>query len=139
MEIAPQGWSGKVRDPLRPLCPRKKDGYWTVFPSGMELGDGEVNTRRIAKKCGKKSAASLAQKYRGGGKKDWFLPSDAEFVMAVAMLELRAGLAGTWFWTSSQGSDIPNTAIRMRNSGWSMYGYKDNRFRVRPIRAFGTG
>ena len=89
--------------------------------------------------CGKQSAAGAAKAYRGGGKADWFLPSQDELNALYEQRGVVGGLASDLFWSSSQGSDgiFFRAWLQSFGDGYQSYGLpKFLDFRVRPVRAF---
>ena len=52
------------------------EAYSSILKNG--IGDGMRNTRILAELC-PKGPAKFANAYHGGGKVDWYLPTDAEF------------------------------------------------------------
>ena len=102
------------------------------------LGSGASNTATIIEAQGEGIyAASVASAYRGGGFKDWFLPSKEELNLMYVNLKEK-GLGG--FSTESYWSASELTL----NVAWDqsfLYGnqYGNNKIstrRVRPVRAF---
>lgn len=79
--------------------------------------DGEKNTKAVVEfldshyPATKKFAAQLAVEYNGGGKSDWYLPSEGQLRIIKEMVErlnsrLRVNqgvsLAKAWYWSSSE-------------------------------------
>jgi len=68
-----------------------------------DIGAGKINTEIIVASCGKQGAAArLCTGYRGGGKKDWFLPSPEELrLMYWNLYKMGLGNFGNHiYWTS---------------------------------------
>ena len=94
LEAAPTGW----------VKSRRFTATWCIdavdVATGAGIGDGADNTDAIVDTCdrGGITAAEYASRYRGGRKRDWFLPSQAELdaLVASGLVKLQ-GL----YWTST--------------------------------------
>jgi hypothetical protein len=101
-----------------------------------EIGTGKANTdAMITANTDATSAAFLCRAYRGGGKDDWFLPSNLELKAMKENLH-KAGLGGF--------ADVPywsSTGMRDRYAqGWDfgasgVQGYTQGRTTVLQVRA----
>jgi hypothetical protein len=102
------------------------------------LGSGASNTATIIEAQGEGIyAASVASAYRGGGFKDWFLPSKEELNLMYVNLKEKGlgGFSNESYWSASELT---------LNVAWDqsfLYGnqYGNNKIstrRVRPVRAF---
>jgi len=80
LEAAPVGWSKS----------RRFTATWCIdavdVATGAEIGDGADNTDAIMDTCDRSgiTAAEVASRYRGGRKRDWYLPSRAELDALVS-------------------------------------------------------
>ena len=142
LEAAPQGWSGKKRDPKKSWCTKGDVNLDKVAVSskalatGEGLGSGVTNSRLIVKSCGKQTAAGLAMGYRGAGKSDWFLPSIKELQALIANQTATTGLTSDFYWSSSQHEFPTSAQGQDATSGESGFALKPLKAPVRPIRAF---
>lgn len=130
LEAAPADWA-RGRAIFRAVwCTASVD-----LATGVGIGDGAQNTDLIVDACPPTTAAGFAARYRGGSKRDWYLPSQGELdALAATGLMSTRGV----YWSSSQvvGADgqayarpnNPNQAAVAR-SGNEVLG-------VWPIRAF---
>ena len=107
------------------------------------VGTGKANTAAIiAAQGGGVYAAKLCADAKIGGMSDWFLPSKDELDLAYKALG-KPGLGGFTFpqyskkdyWTSSQLNGHLSQ-IQAFGDGTQTYQGRDNKLRVRPIRAF---
>ena len=98
LEVAPVGWSGTVRDPKAPWgCDNTR-----IYYLRRDIGSGLSNTQKILTGCPQPGiAARLASDYRGGGKSDWFLPSELELGAIPFSLAVQQELdQDGYYWTS---------------------------------------
>jgi len=121
---------------------------------GTALGTGQGNTTAIVAVC-TSGAAYQAKNYTGGGKSDWFLPSQVELQKMYAakatiggfttLTQCCGGAPGTTtdsYWSSSEATSpyTPATQaipVNFGNGGGDNYG-KIYGFNVRPIRMFNS-
>jgi hypothetical protein len=78
-----------------------------------EIGTGKKNTKLIVKGCSEKDiAAKRAAAYKGGGKKDWFLPSKDELNLIYENLYKKGigGYKAALYWSSSEYAEMSNSA-----------------------------
>jgi len=113
--------------------------FQVLLDTSSELGQGAVNTQKILEKYPASSypytAAAAARSYRGGGFRDWFLPSQDELNLLYVNRTLVGSFAADYYWSSSEKS---------AEAAWSQYfsdgylggGTKSYYSRVRPVRAF---
>ncbi len=155
LEVAPNGWYGGMPDPKTSWCDLldreilKATGTLDA-PSvtGREIGKGKGNTQVMSNLC-KYGAANLAAEYRGGGKSDWFLPSQEELNQLCKFARgqnqgignckplgsLNSGFYN-YYWSSSE-VDAKYAWDRFFNIGNSNLSTKDwDGNAVRPIRSF---
>ncbi|HNX23313.1 MAG TPA: hypothetical protein PKG60_04655 [Spirochaetota bacterium] len=113
--------------------------------TGTEIGTGKSNTKRIISAQGKgKYAAKICSEYRGGGKKDWFLPSKDELILMYQNLYLHgigefAEGDHDLYISSSEGNDGEEYDYCLTWSLWFYSGkitLSQGLLHVRAIRAF---
>lgn len=106
---------------------------------GTTIGTGKSNTQAIVKSCGASDiSAKLCTAYRGGGKKDWFLPSKDEINLMREVL-YKAGIGNfsqDSYWSSSELEDENKAWIKHFGSGRELGFQKDIGLRVRAVRSF---
>lgn len=105
-----------------------------VGASGTKIGSGLANTKRIVAKC-KKGAAVAARAFRGGGKKDWFLPSRDELVQMYQTIGGVFGFFPDHYWSSTENGaqEAWDRSLELGTQG-SMF--KNGILYVRPVRVF---
>jgi hypothetical protein len=141
MEAAPNTWSGGVADPTVKWCSDTTHfaaslvSGTTDTKSTLEgVGKGFYNTKVMIGSC-TYGAANLAASYNGGGKSDWFLPSQYEMYFLKEQKAAVGGFTSGTYWTSSEMyADVAWFYI-MVGSVASSEGKIDT-FYVRPVRAF---
>ena len=106
------------------------------------IGSGFSNTLAIIPTCNQGDAANAAQRYEGGRKIDWALPSWDE-LRALYYYPNRAAIGGFTsqpYWSSSQDSDQKDNAwahyFDKAYSGFVYTPSKGKTLGVRPVRAF---
>ena len=105
---------------------------------GTDIGMGKFNTNAIVKGCGESNiAAKIASSYRGGGRKDWFLPSKDELNLMYKNLykAVIGGFDDRYYWSSSQ-KDASNAWFQNFSYGTQYDNHKNYDYRVRAVRAF---
>ena len=113
--------------------------YQAIGTTGTAIGAGAGNTKRILAKYPvanyPNSAAAVAHAYRGGGFKDWFLPSMEELKQLYVSKGVVGGYADFLYWSSSEMS--PSVAwYKIFINGLLGDSIKSYFKRVRPVRAF---
>jgi len=101
------------------------------------LGRGKVFTAVIIKKCRQQNvAARKASSYRGGGKRDWFLPTVEELeTMHMNLAHRVRGFNDHIYWSSSQYNYGCAWFVNFHD-GMKNYYAKNFLFRVRAVRRF---
>ena len=162
LELAPAGWNGTEMDPKAAWC----DNTSALYPAitdvalkaslGLEIGKGKANTEFMLLKCLSGSAV-VAHSYSGGGKNDWFLPSQEELnelckyarnqttgnvnVDCDKHGSLIQGFLEYFYWSSSESTRkqfgeltawIQDFTYGQQND----FSQKKSEFHVRPIRSF---
>ena len=87
------------------------------------------------------SAKRMCSEYRGGGYSDWYLPTKEELNWIYDNLRRKGKITGdTWYWSSSSYSTDHDHAWKQDFYDGSQYdyGYKNNTYSVRAVRAFNT-
>lgn len=115
------------------------DGTSIPGAGGTAIGTGKANTAAIIKNCGEPGiAAKVAVRYRGGGKSDWFLPSQDELHLLYENLRetvVGGGVVVIDYWSSSEYN--ANYAGRKGFAGGYTHGTnKSYSYWVRAIRTF---
>ena len=103
-----------------------------------KIGSGRKNTDLILAVDPNAPAAKACVEYRGGGKRDWFLPSGDELNALYEQRALFVDGSRDEFWSSSQGSDSRNAWLHGFDGDYrGSDGYRkyDDRS-VRAVRAF---
>ncbi|MBU6280389.1 MAG: hypothetical protein KGN78_14205 [Actinomycetales bacterium] len=155
LEAAPAGWAGSSSDPQVPWCSTSSANTYLSTQFGIGVGMANTVLIKDPSRCGDSSAAGLAALYRGGGKNDWFLPSESELYEMYAKRAIVGGLSvgmpssiydrGNFYWASTEiwSFTRPNGPraewldfYKGSRYGSVDYDYKSNGYRVRPIRAF---
>lgn len=118
LEAAPNTWNGGISDPVA-----EEGCKGTIIPgaSGTAIGTGQSNTTALVNGCPTESgfAAQLADALTFGGQSDWFLPSQDEVSLLMAISSTGGFSAGN-YWTSTRTG--PGENVLTAN--------------VRPVRAF---
>jgi len=125
-------------------CSYSSSGYCYVTTTGTAIGTGKANNAAIiaathpggtltASNCAAKACAD----YRGGGKSDWFLPSNFE-LNEMYMARTHLGIWSGVFWSSSQYDDNYQGAWGQDfdDGGQRLYIAKYGNRSVRAVRAF---
>lgn len=135
LEIAPVGWSGTVRDPIAPWgCDNTR-----IYYLRRDIGAGLSNTQKILAGCPQPGiAARLASEYRGGGKSDWFLPTELELGAIPLSLAVQQELdQDGYYWTSVEwGASEANYLYFYSFAVSYLTLSKSSALGVRPVRAF---
>jgi hypothetical protein len=166
LEAAPSGWIASSSPASQTNC--SIAGTSTVDPrclwsgntdtgigtTNTAVGAGHANTSAIIAQSGGGNtagmAATAAHAYQGGGKTDWFLPSQLELnelckyarsqttgttsVACASSGSLRTGFA-TLYWNSSEYDTISGSIIHFA-AALQIFASKDSPLYVRPVRAF---
>jgi hypothetical protein len=144
MEAAANTWSGGVEDPTIRWCsnqtefaPNLATGTRTAQTTSNAIGAGYSNTRIMLSGCAW-GAANAAAAYNGGGKSDWHLPSRDELNELYSKKTTVGGLAEDLnpYWSSSENGE-DNSFRQFFFAGQQAGGFKNELYRVRPVRAFG--
>jgi len=110
--------------------------YITTGAKGTKIGTGKANTNKIISAQGSGTyAAKLCRQYRGGGFKDWFLPSKAELNQVFIHRHKLTGLSATNYWSSTE-ADQNNAYDEEFGGGFKFADDKSFTIHVRAVRAF---
>lgn len=112
--------------------------FMYVGGTGTAVGTGRANTSKIIKvQGGGNYAAKLCADYRGGGKKDWFLPSKKELTLMRSVLTPKkdGGMCGRYYWSSSEVDGSLAWRVGVKSDEHFADG-KDSASCVRALRAF---
>lgn len=153
LEVAPDGWSGKAEDPeyIFGYYRKSSTGTSRVVGTGTKIGSGKANTAILVAAMGgmaystsrdgdKKAvyAAKACADCHAGGFHDWFLPSEDELNLVLVNLKLQG--IGTFsderYWSSTEYDNLNAMCQFFDDDGEAWECYRDNGFRVRPMRAF---
>ena len=136
LEAAPRGWNGKGRDPAAQWCDKAHSysGSQIKGARGLLVGTGAKNTAAMVAAC-KTGAGVLAHAYTGGGRTDWFLPSQGELIALYQQKGIVGGLLGGGHWSSSQ-ADSGFDWMQDFADGMKINSHTYNRYYVRPVRSF---
>jgi uncharacterized repeat protein (TIGR02543 family) len=108
-----------------------------VPSTGRYIGDGLKNTKLIVENFTSSTcpAAHACYDYRGGGKDDWFLPSEFEL---IRLMNNRNLSANTFYWSSTLMTGGYAYCEEFFSVGSHTQGNQGNQqtLRVHPIRAF---
>lgn len=143
LEAAPSGWYNGGADPTMKWCnidnvrvPSLTDGSTTATTTASAVGTGWSNTAQMISGC-LGGPANLARAYHGGGKADWFLPSQDELDPLYDNRNTVGGFTAGAYWSSTEfalsASDA--RALNFATNAWASWG-KASLNSVRPIRAF---
>lgn len=117
----------------------KDYAYRQVSNTSIALGQGSANTKKILAKFPAATypttAAAVAASYRGGGYKDWYLPSKDELNKLYLKKGVVGGFADYDYWTSSENKDV-NAWVQLFQNGYQFLDNKMDADRVRPVRSF---
>jgi hypothetical protein len=104
---------------------------------GVAIGTGYKNTEAMKTQSSVASrAGTITREYRGPNSlSDWYLPSKDELAQLYIQRTTVGSVSTFTYWSSSEVVD--NYAWLQYDSGAQGYYYKDFRFYVRPVRAFG--
>lgn len=132
LEVAPSTWSGGT-DPRQAWSGNTTTSV--AGAAGTGIGAGRANTTAIiANDSTASRAATSAAAYNGGGKTDWYLPSQDE-LLALSDSGLGRPYQMAAYWTSTQKSATEAFNVTMSTSALTYWKKSTSRF-VRPIRAF---
>lgn len=141
--MAPKNWNDPTNvspvDPTIAWCNNTTTALAGTF--GTAVGTGAENTVLMDAGCTSGAGQSAAD-YVGGGKSDWFLPSQGEL---QAMYNYKNSIVDTAtygftrnnYWSSSQYDPIGGYAwFQSLNAGHQGADAKSYALRVRPVRSF---
>ena len=113
-----------------------------MIPTDSIIGSGLANTNAVIAGCADAGiAAKISASYNGGGKTDWFLPSQDELYQLWLHKNIVPGIGSSWYgdWSSTGGST--HATSMFIGAGWFPDGavigvQKGDVAIVHPIRAF---
>ncbi len=131
LEAAPENQSDKTQ-----WCNNCKFSH----ANSENIGKGAENTKLIIKNIGDgKYAAKLCADYRGGGKKDWFMPSYDELNLMYKNLHIQGlgNFVKEGYWSSTE-YNTKEAWVQLFTDGsrLKMFKFEDSGLCVRAIRAF---
>lgn len=111
---------------------------------GELIGDGLRNTLSIIERVGRNSAADFANSYRGGGHRDWFLPSKNELKEIYIQRLIQVNIVVSDWSAEDINEDYWSSSENAANSAWTQDFYKGTQSQsskgypayVRPVRSF---
>ena len=112
--------------------------YTYIGTTGTAIGTGLANSNAIIAQDGHTaSAAKLCRDYRGGGKSDWFLPSQDELNQLYINQVAIGGFFANIYWSSSEvGVSGLYAGDQHFGAGFYEGRLKEDGCYVRPVRAF---
>jgi hypothetical protein len=138
-EAAPKGWSGAPADPRIAWC--SNTAVSIPAARGAGIGAGAGNTDAMVASC-TSGAANLARGYTGGGKTDWFLPSQGELDQMWKRRAKGGYESSPKYWSSTETSPGGEQFLAW-SCGLTRYAtysgnhaVKDGVLYVRPVRSF---
>ncbi len=142
LEAAPDSWNNGKADPGSRWCSDNNvfvkalntGTTPTTTSTSSLIGSGAKNTKGMLGTCAT-GAANLAAAYTGGGKADWYLPSQAELNQ---MFKNRAAIGvfvSGAYWSSTEVAANYGRSEGFDN-GLQLFTTKTTCAHVRPIRAF---
>lgn len=132
LEVAPSTWSGGT-DPRQAWSGNTTTSV--AGATGTAIGTGAANTAAIVvDNSTANRAATSAVAYNGGGKTDWYLPSQDELRALSASGQGRPYL-NPGYWSSTQSQAAKAIVVTMSNAAATDWAKSTTRY-VRPIRAF---
>lgn len=136
MEAAPQSWNGVGFPDAH--APWGCQGIVISGADGVTIGTGKQNTQDIINGCAESdTAARLAASYNGGGKTDWFLPSEDELHALYTQKAAMGDLFNVQYWSSTETTS-PDLFARTQDlsTGAHYFNRKAASLAMRPVRAF---
>jgi hypothetical protein len=119
-----------------PLCAWSDNTSTRIGTTGTGIGTGYANTSAMIAQSGSKGkAGTAARAFQGGGKTDWFLPSEDELNQMFVNKSTIGGFASDYYWSSSEILRSIAWFQDFSDGDWGT-GFKANTFSVRPVRAF---
>jgi hypothetical protein len=119
-----------------PLCAWSDNTSTRIGTTGTGIGTGYANTSAMIAQSGSKGkAGTVARAFQGGGKTDWFLPSEDELNQMFVNKSTIGGFASDYYWSSSEILRSIAWFQDFSDGDWGT-GFKANTFSVRPVRAF---
>jgi hypothetical protein len=148
LEAAPTGWiknatpAGQTNCQIGgtisndPQCAWSDNADTQIWTTGTGIGTGYANTSAMIAQSGSKGkAGTVARAFEGGGKTDWFLPSEDELNQMFVNKSTIGGFASDYYWSSSEILRSIAWFQDFSDGDWGT-GFKANTFSVRPVRAF---
>jgi hypothetical protein len=139
IEVAPDGWFRGRTDPnIEPFCYQRPDSRDDLVQTSTKIGSGFTNTKKLLKIC-KDGAAATARSYRGGGFKNWSLPSKDELNEAVFEafgVNITFAHRTAWYWSSSSTYYGAVSSYYSGLKSWDGSFSSTNDAHVRPVRHF---
>ena len=121
-----------------PLCAWSDNTSTRIGTTGTGIGTGYANTSAMIAQSGSKGkAGTVARAFQGGGKTDWFLPSEDELNQMFVNKTTIGGFESGIYWSSSENAAGTAWGRHFR-TGFRYSGNKANSSYVRPVRAFST-
>ena len=141
LEAAPSNWAESYFDPYTQWCSLGDtllaahiNNPEAIKKNSTAIGSGAVNTVLMLSSC-MNGIANLVDKYRGGGKKDWFIPSTDEMTLLLKMRETVGDLSNSSYWSSTL-APVYGGWDQVIPVGTNYTSDETNASSVRPIRAF---
>ena len=142
LEVAPANWAGDYVDPYQPWCTTSNSLLAAFFnepeavkKNSSKIGSGKTNTELMLSTC-VTGIANSVRSYRGGGKTDWYLPSQDELSEMLKNSAVIADFSISSYWSSTL-APIYGDWDQIIFGGTNYTSDETSAGSVRPIRAFG--
>ncbi len=120
-----------------PMCPWSGNTTEAIGSTGTAVGTGFANTSAmIAQSNTVGKAGTVARAFQGGGKTDWYLPSQDELNLMFDQQTTIGGLSLGVYWCSSEANPDGAWGKDFRSSSGSYRLGKGEQFFLHPVRAF---
>ena len=119
-------WSGNTTTALGTTSTAVGAGYMNTLAMVTQSAGGNTASK----------AGTVTRAYLGGGKSDWYLPSEDEFTQLRISKAIVRGFIDDYYWTSTELDATGARPYSMLDGYHGGYEVKTGAHYVRPIRAF---